>query len=170
MEFIGEVSFSVPSGAAISQDGKYLALRREDAGLIWSRQSGQSIADLLRDAPVNLPLVGLPDEPNGEAIAFLPGGGGYLTLSEGEKERVYQFTFSDSTPAGERPRFTEAPQFTGSGWKLQFSGTSGQSVSIEMSTNLKDWSPIGSAQLVNGSGVFEAPDVNAAFYRLATTD
>lgn len=74
-----------PSGGAVSADGTRVALRSEDAILVWERDPAQSLAEALAGAPCRLPA---PDEPNGEALAF--GGRGLWTLSEGEAPSIFE--------------------------------------------------------------------------------
>lgn len=96
MVFVTTVPFPEPSAAAISRDGGRILLRDEDRALQWQRGAGVSVADALRQAPVAVPVVGRPLEPNGEAIAFTADGSGYLTLSEGVGPLLYHFQKTDA--------------------------------------------------------------------------
>jgi hypothetical protein len=86
LELVGSVSFEstgtqggpVPSligsitvtGGATSQDGSVVALRTYTDAYLWHVADGDVVAALGTD-PVRVPL---PDEAQGEAIAFEPGG------------------------------------------------------------------------------------------------
>ena len=78
----GEVTFAVASGGDISPTGKEIVLRQERLASVWVREPGQTVAGALAGIPCSLPIVGKPDEQNGEAIAFDPEGWGYYTLSD----------------------------------------------------------------------------------------
>jgi len=91
LEFVRTVPFSDASGGAISSDGRQIIIRREDAAQIWTRCDGESVGDALARAGTSIPVIGLPAEPNGEAIAFLPDGSGYLTVSDSEESPPFYF-------------------------------------------------------------------------------
>jgi hypothetical protein len=74
-----------PSGGAVSPDGTRVALRSEDAILLWERDPAQPLAEALAGAPCLLPA---PDEPNGEALAF--AGRGLWSLSEGDAPSFFE--------------------------------------------------------------------------------
>lgn len=82
LEEILTMSFPEVSGVAISQDGSQIALRNEFAAQIWIRCPGETISNALTRAGQNIPLMSLAAEPNGEAIAFLPNGRGYITTTD----------------------------------------------------------------------------------------
>ncbi|HWN97525.1 MAG TPA: immunoglobulin domain-containing protein [Methylomirabilota bacterium] len=82
MQFVTTLPFASPSGGSISADGSRIALRRENAAQVWTRCPGESIAQAFGRPPQTIPVVGAPTEPNGEAIAFLPDGTGYVTISD----------------------------------------------------------------------------------------
>jgi len=86
-----EVPCARVSGGDISADGQRILLRREDAAWLWSREPGEPLASALRRSPRSVPVVGPPEEPNGEAVAWHPEGTGYYTLSEGEHPQVNFF-------------------------------------------------------------------------------
>jgi len=89
LQFVVSVPFPSVSGGAISANGGRIALRRENAASMWIRCEGETIGDALARAGIPIPLVGPPTEPNGEAIAFLPDGTGYLTISD-RADALYQ--------------------------------------------------------------------------------
>jgi hypothetical protein len=101
---VGRVALDVPSGGDISPDGSEIVLRNEDEGVVFVRTQGQSIADALTGNAYGIPLVGTPDEPNGEAIAFGPGNGAYFTLSEGLNPLLYRFTRTGPSNPGDANR------------------------------------------------------------------
>jgi hypothetical protein len=93
MEFVLSVPFYDASGGAISTDGSQIALRNEFSAKTWLRCPDDTISNALARAGQNVPVIGTPIEPNGEAIAFLPGGRGYLTVSDNsEAPPLYYFS------------------------------------------------------------------------------
>jgi hypothetical protein len=80
LEFVIDVPFPQASGGTISADGFQIALRTEFFAQIWLRCEGESIATALARTGRSIPVSFF--EPNGEAIAFLPNGRGYLTISD----------------------------------------------------------------------------------------
>jgi hypothetical protein len=93
MEFVLTVPFYDASGGAISPDGSQIALRNEFSAKTWLRCPDDTISNALARAGQSIPVIGTPTEPNGEAIAFLPGGRGYLTVSDNsEAPPLYYFS------------------------------------------------------------------------------
>jgi hypothetical protein len=76
---VGGIGGRVVTGAAASVDGSVIALRSYTDAWLYPVRDGDLVAALQRD-PVRVPL---PDEPQGEAIAFLPDG----TLLSGSEAR-----------------------------------------------------------------------------------
>jgi hypothetical protein len=100
MDFVRTVPFARASAADISADGSQIVFRREHFASIWEREEGESVGDALARPGKRIPVAAA--EPNGEGIAFLANGRGYVTMSEGEFPAIYSF----------RTRCPEAPQFT----------------------------------------------------------
>ncbi|RZS30575.1 hypothetical protein EV193_11696 [Herbihabitans rhizosphaerae] len=71
------------TGGAVSADGKVVALRTYTDAYLYAAPDGD-IAEALRRSPVRVPL---PDEPQGEAIAFEPDGA-LVSASEGTGQPV----------------------------------------------------------------------------------
>ena len=99
----GSVPFSKASGGDISASGKQIVLRREDFAMVWDRFNGEAIGTALARAGTGIPVIGPPVEPNGEGIAMLPNGTGYVTISEGTNPAIYYFESQCPRP----PRFTQ---------------------------------------------------------------
>ncbi|MFN0088797.1 MAG: hypothetical protein ACKVWR_00785 [Acidimicrobiales bacterium] len=79
----------LPTAAAVSADGSRFAVRTYGSIWLWARPRGASLVDtLLTGAPCEAPAA---SESQGEALAFLPGGG-YATLSEGPRPALYTFS------------------------------------------------------------------------------
>jgi hypothetical protein len=91
LEFLRTVPFSVASGGDISADGKQVLIRREDTAMLWTRCTNETVDAALSRTGTAVPVIGPPTEPNGEAVAFLRDGTGYVTLSEGIGQPVYYF-------------------------------------------------------------------------------
>jgi len=105
LEFVRAIAFGVASGGDIAADGTQIVLRREEFALIWERCAGEPLGTALSRAGQSIPIVGPPAEPNGEAIALLPDGTGYVTISEGADPLLHFFQAQCPAP----PRFTLEP-------------------------------------------------------------
>ena len=108
LEFVLVVPFGDASGGSISADGRTIALRREDYAQIWSRCSGDTISNALSRAGQTIPLIGLMKEPNGEAMALLPDGRGYVTISDDVNQPPLYF-FSATCPPPPDTHITQPP-------------------------------------------------------------
>jgi len=102
LDFVISLDFALASGGDISADGSQIALRREDAALLWARCDGEPLADALARTGTPIPVIGPATEPNGEGIGFLRDGTGYVTVSEGLNQPIYFFRATCPMP----PRFT----------------------------------------------------------------
>jgi hypothetical protein len=76
------------TGGDVSFDGSTIALRTYDAILVWAREEGKTVPRSLRGTPCEAPV---PDEAQGEAIAFLPDGS-LVTASEGPNPSLHHIT------------------------------------------------------------------------------
>lgn len=118
LEFVRAVAFNLASGGDISADGTQIVLRREDLAMSWDRSVNETVGDALGRTGQQIPVIGPPDEPNGEAIALMPDGTGYVTISEGKDPTLYFFESQDPT----LPHFTlfVTNQSVLSGGSIQF--------------------------------------------------
>jgi Immunoglobulin I-set domain len=91
LEFVRTIPFSRASGGDISPDGTQIVVRREDSAMLWARCTNETVGAAFSRTGTAVPVIGPPSEPNGEAIAFLHDGTGYVTLSEGIRQPVYFF-------------------------------------------------------------------------------
>jgi hypothetical protein len=89
MKLAGEIAFREVSAGDISRDGRSIILRREDVAWVWSRAPGDTVAQALQHDAEPVAVVGPPEEPNGESIAWHPDGKGYYTVSEGKRQPIY---------------------------------------------------------------------------------
>jgi hypothetical protein len=94
---VEELAFRVPgdgltavTGADLSPDGELLALRTPDLVLIYERQPGQDLAEVLEGSPCSAPAAA---ESQGEAIALAAWG--YLTLGEGSGSTLFRYNRAD---------------------------------------------------------------------------
>jgi hypothetical protein len=78
----------LPTGGDIAADASAVAVRTYSTVWVWERREGQSIAQALAGTPCEAPS---QLEPQGEAIALLPDGSGYVTASEGVNPPLYRF-------------------------------------------------------------------------------
>ena len=74
----------------ISLEGDRIALRRgfNEGAWMWERRSGESIEETLTNEERKCQM-DLEYEEQGEAIAFILGGEGFYTTSEGEEQPIY---------------------------------------------------------------------------------
>ena len=98
LEEVAKISFrgKGPSDRAatagdIDALGRMIVVRTYNQALLWERAAGQSVAEALAGSPVSTPVVGSPDEPQGEAIAFGSEAKSYFTLSEGIEQPLFRF-------------------------------------------------------------------------------
>jgi hypothetical protein len=105
MQYVRTVSFNLASGGDLSADGTQIILRREDSAMSWGRCTNETVGAALGAAGQSIPVIGPPNEPNGEGIALLPDATGYVTISEGKNPVLYFFQARCPAP----PRFTLAP-------------------------------------------------------------
>jgi hypothetical protein len=77
---IGGLGSRTVTGGAVSADGRVVALRTYTDAWLFPVPDGAGVADALRGTPVQVPL---PDEPQGEALAFAADG----TLLSGSEAR-----------------------------------------------------------------------------------
>lgn len=153
--------FALVSGGDISPDGLLVALRREDAARVWKRAPGQSIAEALRSLGEAIPVIGPPQEPNGESLAFVSNDGAYVTFSEGQTQSLYAFQ-----PLY-LPRFASVPLSNESGWRVFVAGCGGEHVVIEVSSDLVNWTSTGEIALTGDQTPFVSSGLHEKlFYRL----
>lgn len=82
LELVATTTLGSASGGTISADGSRIILRNERKARLWFRCPGETVGTALARDFENIPLVPTAFETNGEAIAFLPDGSGYLTLGD----------------------------------------------------------------------------------------
>ena len=98
MTLAGTIDFPDVSAGDISPTGSEILLRRENFAELFVRSAGQSVAQALLGTPFQVPVIGPPTEPNGEAIGFSATGRGYFTLSEGANQPLYYFRRTSIAP------------------------------------------------------------------------
>jgi hypothetical protein len=164
MDLVAQIPFSKASGGTVSRDGRFVAIRREDHAEAWVRSGTEDLSQTLQRASTVIPVVGPPDEPNGEGITFLPDDSGYMTLSEGENQPLYLFP---RLPGDGTLEFVGSPRVTGDGFEFQVSACAGMNVALERSTDLQTWTQETDFQ-ANGSvqTLRAAPAGAHTFYRL----
>lgn len=84
--FVGD---RLVTGGDISPDGRFIALRTLDKVLVYPRPWGTSIAEAFSGEPC---VVQTEPEPQGEAVAFGPGGD-LFTLSENKGQPLWRYTW-----------------------------------------------------------------------------
>lgn len=98
MTHVASVDFGRPSAADISPTGREILVRDEDRARLFLRGDGQTIAQAMVSTPLVVPVVGTPDEPNGEGIAFDADGNNYYTISEGRDPQLHYFHRTSRSP------------------------------------------------------------------------
>jgi len=91
LEPVGKLKVKYISGGDISRDGRHVILRRESRAWLWSRRDGERFEAALARPPRQVPVRMKGQSLNGEAVAFLPDGSGYYTVSEGRSEPIGLF-------------------------------------------------------------------------------
>ena len=147
LSFVTEVGFDIVSAGDISPDGHEILLRQEEFARIWRRSAGQSIAEALAGTPTDVPVIGMPTEPNGEGVAFVADGRGYFTISEGTRPLLYFFAKTNNV----RAPTTQTLVAQGSQWKFQDGGSDQQAAWTSPDFNDASWKT-GCAQFGYGEG------------------
>jgi hypothetical protein len=90
---VGEVAPPVGiarfTGGDVHPEGKGVLLRTYTHLFYYAMREGQTVAEALGGAPCVMPVA---EEAQGEAVAWLPSGWGYLTMSEGEGASMHRVT------------------------------------------------------------------------------
>jgi hypothetical protein len=144
LTLVATPAFRSASAADISADGKLIAIRRPGRGGLWVRSPGQSVGDALKVAPITIPVIGQPSEPNGESFAFHRDAHGYYTISEGVTQPIYFFPRTDALPAS--PRVLVA---SGAEWNVN---DFGEPLPSDWTTNLVEESFVVTAPIGSGGG------------------
>lgn len=79
---------SFVTGGSVSDDGTMVVVRTYKEAFLWLRNGREDLGTTLGRPACPLKL---RRESQGEAIAFMTDGKGYLTLSEGERSRIFFF-------------------------------------------------------------------------------
>lgn len=148
LTFVRNLTFDIPSSADISPSGREIIIRQEEFARLWTRTNGQSISNALATAPVAIPVIGTPTEPNGEAVAFDANGNGYYTLSENSSaEPLYYF----ARTSGDGNRLPQTLVPAGATWKYRDNGSNQGTAWHEPAFDDSAWSN-GIAQFGYGNG------------------
>ena len=75
------------TSADVTRDGSLVALRSYGAVDLYRRPSGKKLSAAFETTPCGGPV---PNEVQGESVAFAPDGGSYLTVSEGDKPMLHR--------------------------------------------------------------------------------
>jgi hypothetical protein len=145
--FVRTVFFSEPSAATMSPDGSELILRQESYALLWLRGDTQTIDEALAGNPFSAPVIGRPQEPNGEALGYHPTGLGYYTLSEGPNQPIYFF----AKTSGYIPPQPVSLIASASEWKYLDNGSDQGTAWRQPAFNAASWKT-GRAQFGYGDG------------------
>jgi hypothetical protein len=72
----------------ISADGSLIAIRTYQSVLLWERAPGETVGEALTGDPCKAAAT---SELQGESLAILPEGDGYVTVSEGRDSPIHRF-------------------------------------------------------------------------------
>ncbi len=86
---VGGLASTLVTGAALSPDGRRVALRTYTDAYEWDVRDGDFAKSMTSGRPRRTPL---PGEAQGEAISFTADGAGYVTGSEGRGEALRRWT------------------------------------------------------------------------------
>ena len=166
LTFVRTVAFAKAAGGDISADGTQIALRREDAATLWARCNNEPIGTALGRTGASIPVIGPPEEDNGEAIAFLRDGSGYVTISEGDDQPVHYFRSSCLKPLVVRISSLATKV------RIEFDAVAGRRYSLEARKGFAGgtWTPTGHTMQPTSDGVrfFEVErSIDNTFYRVA---
>jgi hypothetical protein len=92
LEEAGSIPVVQATAADVSPDGSVLVVRTYFGGVLVRRAPGQDFAEAAAGESCELPP--FPDEPQGEAIALLPDGSGFVTVSESAYEVPQDLRFT----------------------------------------------------------------------------
>ena len=120
LNFEISVPFSNVSAADISADGTRVVFRNEDFATLWARCADETIRQSLAREGKSVPVIGTPEEPNGEGIGFLRDGTGYVTISEGLSPGIYFFQSLCPTAPSFTTRLADQSAYAGA--RVEFSG------------------------------------------------
>ena len=81
-------SGELATGGDISADGSLIAVRTYQSVLLWDRAPDQTVGEALAGEPCKAAAT---SEMQGEAVAFLPQGDAYVTVSEGRNPPINRF-------------------------------------------------------------------------------
>lgn len=106
---VGRAGQLLVTGGAVSPDGQRLALRTYTDAYVWPLDGGDVVGALSAE-PAIIPL---PDEPQGEAIAFAADGQSLLVASEGLPSDLTRIPLTPALTAASPPAGVSAvPSFT----------------------------------------------------------
>ncbi|QGK72132.1 hypothetical protein GIY23_07915 [Allosaccharopolyspora coralli] len=126
----GSIASAVVTGGAVSADGRTVALRTYTDAYVFPAPEGDVVAALAR-RPLRVPL---PDEPQGEAVAFEPDGA-LLSASEGSQPvrmvpGVEQAASGEAGPPSDATGDEEPPPAEHAGEPESNANTTGQNLAI----------------------------------------
>lgn len=101
----------VLTGGATAADGSKVALRTYADAFEFRVTDGDVIAAVTTGTPVT---TALPDEPQGESVAYTADGASLLTVSEWDKSRPRILRYPSALPAATRPPSTPPASPAGS--------------------------------------------------------
>jgi hypothetical protein len=117
---VGRVGQTVVTGAALSADGKRVAIRTYTDLYEWTVAA--DVATALTSGKLPKPIA-VPDEPQGEAVAYTTDGTALLTVSEGTAQPIRRWARVQVAAASAVP--SAAAEQAGSGFSLPDLGLNG---------------------------------------------
>jgi hypothetical protein len=102
LEFAGDLNVGKVSGGDISRTGDWILVRSEDEGWLWTRGSGEDVADAILRIPHRVHVRSTGQGKNVKAVGFSPDGLGYYTISMGKEEAIFHFPIVVADPDASR--------------------------------------------------------------------
>lgn len=113
LSLLRAIGFGGASAADISPDGTRIIIRREELAMAWPRCNGEPLLEAFGRNAASVPVIGPPNEPNGEAIGFLSDFSGYMTVSEGLNPVLHFFASVCPMPPLFRAGLTNLSTYAG---------------------------------------------------------
>ena len=98
---VGSLPMGPTTAGDVLEDGSGIMIRSYHRLRYWPREPHDPLELALREGGCELLLADLGEQ--GEAIAFLPQGRGYVTIAEGDHAPIHVYTFAAPSASGSPP-------------------------------------------------------------------
>lgn len=111
--YVTDLPFMMATGGDIAPDGSAIIVKNYTYAWLWKRADGESVGQAMKREPQRIPYM---PEPQGESVAFLADGSGYVTVSEREDSTasatLYAYLWAPTAAEADRLRDVRRPQLT----------------------------------------------------------